>query len=74
MADSEPVVQYTLKEILDRIERKIDAFNEDIVRRVTALEHDRTARKGIHSSWVTFLSTAAAIGAAVAAFLAVMHG
>jgi hypothetical protein len=76
--DSEPVVQYSIKEVLDRLETKFDNLVNTTLRDVTSrlglVEQEIAARKHTSASWVTILSVVAALTAAGAAILVAFHG
>jgi archaellin len=76
--DSEPVVQYSLKEILDRLESKLDnvvnTTLKDVTNRLSLVEQEIAARKHTSASWITVLSVIAALTAAGAAILVAFHG
>lgn len=82
MAEQDPVVSYTVKEVLVRLEGKFDLLTQNLLEqvkeisdRVSVLEHERTGRRTLRNSWVTLLTLVAALGASVGTVvLAVTQG
>jgi len=71
-------VQYSVKEILTRLELKLDNVINSTLRnleeRLGAVEHAQQSNKAVKASWYSVLTLLAALGAAVAAVVAILHG
>ena len=78
MAEQDPVVQYSVKEILTRLELKLDGIINTTLRgledRLTLVETHIASNKATKASWYSILTLIAALGAAGAALWVVAHG
>lgn len=82
--ESDPIVQYTVKEILTRLEGKFDNLTETILKqvmdlgdRVAVIEHQQSNSKASRAGWrdvLIVLGTLAMAGTAIYAMLARAHG
>lgn len=82
--ESDPIVQYTVKEILTRLEGKFDNLTETILKqvmdlgeRVAAIEHQQSNNRASRAGWrdvLIVLGTLAMAGTAIYAMLARAHG
>jgi hypothetical protein len=64
----EPSVNYTVKEVLERIERKQDTLNDRMFdrldkldERVTTIEHERDNRKLFRENWLALVALLAGL-------------
>ena len=78
MADQDPVVQYSVKEILTRLELKLDNVINTTLRsfeeRLSVVETHIAGGKATRASWYGVLTLIAALVAGGAAVIAVIHG
>lgn len=76
--EQDPVVQYSVKEILTRLETKLDGIINTTLRgmedRLTLVETHIAGGKATKASWYNVLTLIAALVAGGAAVVAVLHG
>lgn len=72
----EPIISWSAKELLERLERKMDAGFQDMGTRLTVLEADRAvrkARRNYRAEFWNLMVIIATVLAAGATVISVMH-
>lgn len=72
----EPIISYSAKELLERLERKVDAGFYEMGTRLTVLEAERTgrkARRNYRAEFWNFMVIVAALLGAAATVMSAIH-